>query len=161
MPQRHIAFTICFSCNDYLNELARPCCCTELRTGNFSEKITEIKTDEQILTTGLHVRIFGYKVCYHKSSILFEIRAKMQHNALRMSLSDLVISARGPTTALVLISLDQKNSFSRHSAASMHSSSKSMLISANDDGDDNDDYDDEVLSKKLMKFPHICLAEHN
>ena len=74
-------------------------------------------------------------MCYHKSSILFEIRAKMQHNALRMSLSDLVISALGPT-ALVLISLDQKNSFSRHSAASMHSSSKSMLISANDDDDD-------------------------
>ena len=73
---------------------------------------------------------FVIKVCYHKISILCEIRAKMQHNASRMSLSDLVISALGPT-ALVLISLDQKNSFSRHSAASMHSSSPSMLISAN------------------------------
>ena len=60
-----------------------------------------------------------------------------------MSLSDLVISALGPT-ALVLISLDQKNSFSRHSAASMHSSSPSMLISANDDDNDDDDADDDV-----------------
>ena len=73
---------------------------------------------------------FVIKVCYHTISILGDIRAKMQHNASRMSLSDLVISALGPT-ALVLISLDQKNSFSRHSAASMHSSSPSMLISAN------------------------------
>ena len=79
---------------------------------------------------------FVIKVCYHTISILGDIRAKMQHNASRMSLSDLVISALGPT-ALVLISLDQKNSFSRHSAASMHSSSPSMLISADDDDDDD------------------------
>ena len=71
-----------------------------------------------------------------------------------MSLSDLVISALGPT-ALVLISLDQKNSFSRHSAASMHSSSPSMLISANDDDDDDDD-DDPKMFFKSAKTRVFC-----
>ena len=88
---------------------------------------------------------FVIKVCYHTISILGDIRAKMQHNASRMSLSDLVISALGPT-ALVLISLDQKNSFSRHSAASMHSSSPSMLISANDDDDGDGDGDGDTYA---------------
>ena len=94
---------------------------------------------------------FVIKVCYHTISILGEIRAKMQHNSRVMSLSDLVISALGPT-ALVLISLDQKNSFSRHSAASMHSSSPSMLISANDDDDDDDDPKMSFKSAKTRVF---------
>ena len=49
-----------------------------------------------------------------------------------MNLYDLVMSALGPT-ALVLPSLDQTDSFSRHSDDTKHSSSSGMMISANDD----------------------------
>ena len=58
-------------------------------------------------------------VCYHKIIIHVDIRAKIQHCASKMNLSDLVMSALG-SSALVLTSLDQKDSFSRHSAESMH-----------------------------------------
>ena len=52
---------------------------------------------------------FVIKVCYHTISILGDIRAKMQHNASRNeSFLSRNISTRA---ALVLISINQKNSF--------------------------------------------------
>ena len=57
---------------------------------------------------------------------------------LEMNLSDLVMSALGPT-ALVLTSLDQTDSFSWHSADTMHSSPLGVMTSVNDDDDDDDE----------------------
>ena len=55
---------------------------------------------------------------------------------LEMNLSDLVMLALGPS-ALVLTSLDQTDSFSRHSADTMHSAPLWVMTPANDDDDDD------------------------
>ena len=69
---------------------------------------------------------------------------------LEMNLYDLVMSALGPSTALVLPSLDQTDSFSRHSDDTKHSSSSGVMISANDE-DDDDDNDDDDHPKMFFK----------
>ena len=86
--------------------------------------------------------------CYHKIITQSDDSCMVSTQCLEMNLSDLVMSALGPT-ALVLTSLDQTDSFSRHSADTMHSSPLWVMTSVNDDDDDDDD---ECQKKKVSLY---------
>ena len=76
------------------------------------------------------VALIVKKVFYHKIIIPDDDSCMVSSLCLEMNLSDFVMSALGPA-ALVQTSLDQTDSFSRHSDDTMHSSSFGVMISVN------------------------------